>query len=169
MNFFDITPHLTFDSANQNHPVSLVYVQEQNSLASDLTTSNATATSNQTASMSLNVEQFPSLEAFYSVLCNAAVGNSGLQLRDTVEESVQSAALSLLPEYVAGNGCIAPDRMASSVQGIQRIVENFQSRNIGENENTIFVINEFLIEWAIKSTIVKKMNLLLNGLSCQPL
>lgn len=66
----------TPSTANQNHPVSTVH--EQIFLASNLSTSNATTNSNQTASaiastsyMSLNVERFPSLEEFYSAIRNA--------------------------------------------------------------------------------------------------
>lgn len=132
MNYLGTTPSLTPDSANENHPVRTFNVLEQKFLASDLSISTAIANSTQTTStvastsfMSSNVEQFPSLEAFYSALRNAAAGNAGLQLSDTVQGSVQSAALSLLPEYVAGNGCIASDRMIFFVHGIQRIVENF--------------------------------------------
>jgi hypothetical protein len=155
-NSIGITPSLTTDSVNE-HSVRTVNVQEQNSLASDLTTSTAIANSNQTTTtaastsyMSLNVEQFPSLEAFYSALQNATAGNSGL-LSGFVQGSVTSTARSLLPEYIAGNGFIASDRMTAVVQEIQGSVEDFQRRNI--DENTIHIINGPLIEWAIKSTI----------------
>ena len=157
MNSIGITPSLTTDSANE-HSVRTVNVQEQNSLASDLTTSTAIANSNQTTTtaastsyMSFNVEQFPSLEAFYSALQNATAGNSGLQLSAFVQGSVTYAARSLLPEYIAGNGFIASDRITAVVQEIQGNVEDFQRRNI--EENTIHIINGPLIEWAIKSTI----------------
>jgi hypothetical protein len=157
------TPSLVSESANPNLPVSIVNVQEQNSLASDLTSSNSTANSNQAASnasstsfMSLNVEQFSSLEAFYSALRNASAGNSGLQL--TVQGSIHLAARVLLPEFVAGNGGITPERMTSFVQGIQNTIEVLQRHDVINNENTILVINGSLIEWAIKSTIVNFQN-----------
>ena len=143
------TPTLTSESTS---PVRYVHVQEQNSLASDLTTSTAIANSNSTAPStsyaSLSVEEFSSLEAFYSALQNT--GNFGLRLSGHVEGVVRGTARTLLSEYAAGYGLIASNRMTFVVRGIQREVEDFQRRN---NENTIHVINEPLIEWAIKSTI----------------
>ena len=160
-------PSLNSDSVATNRPISLLNVQEQTSLTSELSSiGTASAHSHPTVSTAAVASFQSGIEAqstmvpvgsFYSTLHNAGrvqiavlLGND---IMNAIEAYVDFAARSLVLARASPNAHTTTNQMAMHVQLLQNIIENWQRVNDGLCDNSFNVVDGQIYETAINEAM----------------
>ena len=160
-------PSLNSDSVATNRPISLLNVQEQTSLTSELSSiGTASAHSHPTVSTAA-VASFQSgigaqstmvpVGSFYSTLHNTGRAHVALLLgndiMNVIEAYVEYAARSIIIARAAVNVQRMSDEMAMHVQWLQNIMENWQRVNDRLCDNSFIVVDGEMYETAINEAM----------------
>ena len=165
-------PSLNSDSVATNRPISLLNVQEQTSLTSELSSiGTASAHSHPTVSTAAVASFQSGIEAqstmvpvgsFYSTLHNTGRAHVALLLgndiMNVIEANVDYAARSTIIARAAENVQTMFDEIATHVQILQSQIENWQRVHIGSNDNSFVVIDNQILGMAINEAIERLEN-----------
>ena len=165
-------PSLNSDSVATNRPISLLNVQEQTSLTSELSSiGTASAHSHPTVSTAAVASFQSGIEAqstmvpvgsFYSTLHNTGRAHVALLLgndiMNVIEANVDYAARSTIIARAAENVQTMFDEIATHVQILQSQIENWQRVHIGSNDNSFVAIDNQILGMAINEAIERLEN-----------
>ena len=160
-------PSVNSDFVATNRPISLLNVQEQTSLTSELSSiGTASAHSHPTVSTAAVASFQSGIEAqstmvpvgsFYSTLHNAGrvqiavlLGND---IMNAIEAYVDFAARSLVLARASLNAHTTTNQMAMHVQLLQNIIENWQRVSDGLCDNSFNVVDGQIYETAINEAM----------------
>ena len=165
-------PSLNSDSVATNRALSLLNVQEQTSLTSELSSiGTASAHSHPTVSTAA-VASFQSgigaqstmvpVGSFYSTLHNTGRAHVALLLgndiMNVIEANVDYAARSTIIARAAENVQTMFDEIATHVQILLSQIENWQRVHIGSNDNSFVAIDNQILGMAINEAIERLEN-----------
>ena len=165
-------PSVNSDFVATNRPISLLNVQEQTSLTSELSSiGTASAQSHPTVSTAAVVSFQFGIEAqstmvpvgsFFSTLHNAGRAHVALLLgndiMNVIEANVEYAARYTIIARAAENVPTMFDKIATHVQILQSQIKNWQRVHIGSNDNSFVVIDNQILGMAINEAIERLHN-----------